>query len=190
MITLAAVVSLIVSYYSKHIYFGGQWCPEEKLNEIINLYSDRQRCTVMRNDAILSLSLLPQDSSGVNLPDSLPWTDSIKRSVLYASPLVTAALFLWCHSPCWRALGCFISFMCVGHLNLNLCVYGSQTASPSFAFASQCQLSVAYKSPASLAALGTVGPLCADPQLSARLPCWVWETSPWECGRVRVYVCS
>lgn len=49
----------LMSYYSKHIYFGGHWCPEEKLNETINLYSDHQRYTVLRNDAILSLSLLP-----------------------------------------------------------------------------------------------------------------------------------
>lgn len=45
--------------------------------------------------------------------------------------------------------------MCVWHLNLNLSVYESQTASPSSAFAAQYQFSVAYKSPSILAVLGT-----------------------------------
>lgn len=45
--------------------------------------------------------------------------------------------------------------MCVGHLNLNLSVYESQTASPSSAFAAHYQFSVAYKSLSILVVLGT-----------------------------------
>lgn len=57
---------------------------------IINFCSDQQRYT----DAILSLSLLPADACGVNLPLPLSHEPTpINRSVLYASPLVTAALF-------------------------------------------------------------------------------------------------
>lgn len=61
---------------------------------IINLHSDRQRYTILRIDAILSLSSLPADARGVNLPLLLSHEPApINRSVLYASPLVTAAPF-------------------------------------------------------------------------------------------------
>lgn len=52
-------------------------------------------------------------------------------------------------------MGCFISYVCVGHLNVNLGVYESQTASPSSTFASWYWLGVAYKIPATLPLLGT-----------------------------------
>lgn len=107
-------------------------------------------------DAILSVSLLPEDPAGVT--PRLPLSREpapIKRPVLYASPLVTTALF-YDVTLSAEELGAVLSpLMCVGHLNLNLSVYEPQTASPSSAFASRYQLSVTHKSPATLAVPGT-----------------------------------
>lgn len=130
-----------MNYYSKHIYFGGH---SKKQIEVINLYSDQQRYTFLRNDAILSLSLLPEDARGVNLRLPLSREPTpIKRSVLYASPLVTTDPFYDVTLSAEELRAVLSPFVCVGHLNLNLCVYEPQTASPSSAFASQYLLSVA-----------------------------------------------
>lgn len=102
---------------------------------------------------------------GVNLPAPFFYGPTpFNRNVLCASPLVTAVLF-YDVTLCRRALGCFISFMCVGHLNLNLSVYDSQTASPASAF--PAYFSIACKTRAVLLVLGTC---CSGPPAKRKTP--------------------
>lgn len=114
----------------------------------------------------------------------------IKRPVLYASPLVTTALFYDVTLSAEELWAVLSPLMCVGHLNLNLCVYEPQTASPSSAFAPHYQLSLTHKSPAPLAVLGT------GCWASARGPPAKWltpmlsvRTSRWESVDKYVFVC-
>lgn len=153
---------------------------KKKHIEVINLYSDQQRYTILRKDAILSLSLLPEDARWSKpSPASLPWTGSHQEIRPLCIPSCYYRSILWCHSLCWRAPGCFIPFRVCRALKLKpLCLRVPNCLSilcVCFSVSAQ-RCPIKAQLPLLFWELA-VGPLCADPPAKCWLPCWVWKQS-------------